>query len=192
MLKSDRLAPDFVWNHSLFWLFLKSVKTKVLFVSAWLLTKSCFCTEPAQGGSYENGASFYQPPFLSGKFTLKILTLQTYLVGGRSENAGKFLSSPNGLFGFSPTFYPQKASILTEVMGEDKKTLTVFSTLAKNSVKFFSQKGFTRALSLLFANILDLCSNRRDTPCVNEKDIMRDTRGLSFFCTENKKWFASW
>ena len=52
--------------------------------------------EPAHGGRYENGACFYQPPFLSGKFTLKILTLQTYLVGGRCENAGKFLSSPNG------------------------------------------------------------------------------------------------
>ena len=77
--------------------------------------------EPAHGGRYENGACFYQPPFLSGKFTLKILTLQTYLVG------------------------------------EDKKTLTIFSTLAKNSVKFFSQKGFTMAFLLLFANILDLC-----------------------------------
>ena len=42
------------------------------------------------GERYENGACFYQPPFLSGKFTLKILTLQTYLVGERSENAGKF------------------------------------------------------------------------------------------------------
>jgi hypothetical protein len=52
-------------------------------------------------------------------------------VGGRSENAGKFLSSPNGLFGFLPTFYPQKSSILTEVMGEDKKTLTIFSSLTK-------------------------------------------------------------
>ena len=51
---------------------------------------SCFYTEPAQEGTYENGACFYQPPFLSGKFTLKILTLQTYLEGGRSENAGKF------------------------------------------------------------------------------------------------------
>jgi len=140
MLKSDRLAPDFVWNHSLFWLFLKSVKIKVLFVTAWLLTKSCFCTEPAQGGSYENGASFYQPPFLSGKFTLKILTLQTYLVGGRSENAGKFLSSPNGLFGFLPTFYPQKSSILTEVVGEDKKTLTIFSSLTKILWSFFHKR----------------------------------------------------
>ena len=35
--------------------------------------------------------------------------------------------------------------------GEDKKTLTIFSTLAKNSVKFFSQNRFTSAFSLLFA-----------------------------------------
>ena len=33
----------------------------------------------------------------------------------------KMLASPFGLFGFLPTFYPQKTSILTEVMGEDKK-----------------------------------------------------------------------
>ena len=44
---------------------------------------------------------------------------------------GDMLASPNGLLGFSPTFYPQKSSILTEVMGEDKKTLTVFSSLTK-------------------------------------------------------------
>ncbi len=43
----------------------------------------------------------------------------------------KMLASPNGLLGFSPTFYPQKSSILTEVMGEDKKTLTIFSSLTK-------------------------------------------------------------
>ena len=44
---------------------------------------------------------------------------------------GDMLASPNGLFGFLPTFYPQKSSILTEVVGEDKKTLTVFSSLTK-------------------------------------------------------------
>ena len=32
-----------------FWVFLKSVKIKVLFVSAWLLTKSCFWTLPIKG-----------------------------------------------------------------------------------------------------------------------------------------------
>ena len=64
---------------------------------------------------------------------------------------GDMFASPNGLLGFLPTFYPQKSSILTKVMGEDKKTLTIFSTLAKNSVKFFSQNRFTRAFSLLFA-----------------------------------------
>ena len=26
---------------------------------------------------------------------------------------------------------------------------------------------------------------------LNIEDIMRDTRGLSFFISENKKWFAS-
>ena len=36
------------------------------------------------------GDKIFQPPFLSGKFTLKILTLQTYLMGWISENAGKF------------------------------------------------------------------------------------------------------
>ena len=35
--------------------------------------------------------------------------------------------------------------------GEDKKTLTIFSSLAKNSVKFFSQNRYTRAFLLLFA-----------------------------------------
>ncbi len=44
---------------------------------------------------------------------------------------GDMLASPNGLFGFLPTFYPQKASILTEVVGEDKKTLTVFQLSLK-------------------------------------------------------------
>jgi hypothetical protein len=86
-----------------------------------IINKVLFLNFTEQGGSYENGACFYQPPFLSGKFTLKILTEITYLVGGRNENVGKFLYSPNGLFGFSPTFYPQKSSILTEVMGEEKK-----------------------------------------------------------------------
>ena len=45
---------------------------------------------------------------------------------------GDMLALPNGLFGFLPTFYPQKSSILTEVMGEDKKTLTIFLSLTKN------------------------------------------------------------
>ena len=111
--------------------FYERCKNQGSFCKCLIINKVLFLYLTEHGGSYENGACFYQPPFLSGKFTLKILTLQTYLVGGRSENAGKFLSSPNGLFGFLPTFYPQKSSILTEVMGEDKKTLTVFSSLTK-------------------------------------------------------------
>ena len=48
-LKSDRFAPNFVWNLSEFWVFLKSVKIKVLFVSAWLLTKIQFYILPSMG-----------------------------------------------------------------------------------------------------------------------------------------------
>ena len=69
------------------------------------------------------GANIHEAQYAHGK--------ADFIVGGRSENAGKFLSSPNGLFGFLPTFYPQKSSILTEVVGENKKTLTIFSSLTK-------------------------------------------------------------
>ena len=44
---------------------------------------------------------------------------------------GDMLASPNGLFGFLPTFYPQKSSILTEVMGEENKMAGIFSSLTK-------------------------------------------------------------
>ena len=111
--------------------FSEKLKNQGSFCNCLIINKVLFLNLAEQGGTYENGACFYQPPCLSGKFPLKILTLQTYLVGGRNENAGKFLSSPFGLFGFLPTFYPQKTSILTEVVGEDKKMLTIFSSLTK-------------------------------------------------------------
>ena len=96
-----------------------------------IINKVLFLHLTEHGGSYENGSSFYLPPFLSDNFTLKILTLQTYLVGGKSENAGKFLSDPNGLLGFLPTFHPQNSSILTEVVGEENKMAGIFSSLTK-------------------------------------------------------------
>ena len=74
---------------------------------------------------------FIIPHFCLENLPSKFLPCKLTLWGGRSENDGKFLSSPNGLFGFLPKFYPQKTSILTEVMGEDKKTLTIFSSLIK-------------------------------------------------------------
>ena len=67
------------------------------------------------------GQVFISPHFCLENLPSKFLPCKLTLWGGRSENAVKFLSSPNGLFGFLPTFYPQKSSILTEVMGEDKK-----------------------------------------------------------------------
>ena len=67
----------------------------------------------------------FSPMQASGWFSDEQEPLQEWII------YGDMLASPNGLLGFSPTFYPQKSSILTEVMGEDKKTLTVFSSLTK-------------------------------------------------------------
>ncbi len=54
-------------------------------------------------------------------------------------------------FDFTAKFSSFKLKMQFIMVGEDKKTLTIFLTLAKNSVKFFSQNRFTRAFSLLFA-----------------------------------------
>ena len=124
-------CPKFCLKSVSFLSFSEKCKNQGSFCKCLIINKVLFLYLTEHGGRYENGACFYQPPFLSGKFPLKILTEITYLVGGRSENAGKFLSAPNGLFGFLPTFYPQKTTILTEVVGEDKKMLTIFSSLTK-------------------------------------------------------------
>ena len=71
----------------------------------------------------------FSPMQASGWFSDEQEPLQEWIY--ISNIYGDMLASPNGLLGFSPTFYPQKSSILTEVMGEDKKTLTVFSSLTK-------------------------------------------------------------
>ena len=114
-------SPEFCLKSLSFLTFSGKCKNQGSFCKCLIINKVLFLHLTEHGGRYENGACFYLPPFLSGKFTLKILTLQTYLMGGRNENAGKFLFSPNGLFSFLPTFYPQKSSILTEVMGEANK-----------------------------------------------------------------------
>ena len=67
--------------------FSEKCKNQGSFCKCLIISKVLFLHLTEHGGSYENGACFYLPPFLLGKFTLKILTLQTYLVEGRSENA---------------------------------------------------------------------------------------------------------
>ena len=74
---------------------------------------------------------FISPHFCLENLPSKFLSCKLTLWGEEVKTLASFLSSPNSLFEFLPTFYPQKASILTEVMGEDKKTLTVFSSLTK-------------------------------------------------------------
>ena len=83
-------CPGFCLKSLSFLSFSEKRKNQGSFCKCLIINKNTILHLTEQGGTYENGACFYQPPFLSGKFTLKILTLQTYLVGGRSENAGKF------------------------------------------------------------------------------------------------------
>ena len=40
--------------------------------------------------------------------------------------------------------------------------------------------------------VREFVSYMAELKLVKRKDIMRDTRGLSFFMSKNKKWFASW
>ena len=139
-LKSDRFAADWVWNLSEILSFLKGVKIKVVFVSGWLSTISLLTPLPCLGEANKMGQVSVYPHFCLTNLPSKFLPDWLALRGGRSENAGKFLSSPNGLFGFLPTFHPQKSSILTEVTGEDKKTLTVFSSLRKIQIRSGKRK----------------------------------------------------
>ena len=83
-------CPGFCLKSLSFLSFSEKCKNQGSFCKCLIINKNAILHLTEHGGSYENGACFYQPPFLSGKFTLKILTLQTYLVGGKSENAGKF------------------------------------------------------------------------------------------------------
>ena len=145
-------CPGFRLKSLSFLTFSEKCKNQGSFCKCLIINKVLFLLLAEHGGSYENGASFYQPPFLSGKFTLKILTLQIYLMGWINENAGKFLSS---IWIFTDIL-PSKSINSYRGNGGRSENADHFSTLAKNSVKFFSQKGFTRAFSLLFATYPNL------------------------------------
>ena len=70
---------------------------------------------------------FISPHFCLENLSSKFLPCKLTLWGEEV----KMLASPNGLFGFLPTFYPQKSSILTEVVGEANKMAGIFSSLTK-------------------------------------------------------------
>ena len=132
-------CPEFCQNSVWILSFSEKCKNQGSFCKCFIINKNAILHLTEHGGSYENGACFYQPPV----FVWKIYPQNSYLAnlpcvgGGEVKMLASFLSSPNGLFRFLPTFYPQKSSILTEVMGEDKKTLTIFSSLIKILWSFF-------------------------------------------------------
>ena len=70
---SDCFATNFVWNLSEFWVFLKVPKIKVLFVSAWLLTKMQFHILPSMGEVTKTERVFIFPHFCLENLPSKIL-----------------------------------------------------------------------------------------------------------------------
>ena len=128
--------------------FSERCKNQGSFCKCFIINKVLFLYRTCARGKLRKRSVFLSAPiFVWDNLPSKFLPCKLTFWGEEV----KMLASSNGLLGFLPTFYPQKSSILTEVVGEDKKTLTIFSTLAKNSVKFFSQNRFTRAFSVLFA-----------------------------------------
>ena len=73
-------CPGFCLKSVSFLSFSEKCKNQDAFCKCFIINKVLFLYLTEHGGSYENGACFYQPPFLSGKFTLKILTELIYLV----------------------------------------------------------------------------------------------------------------
>ena len=65
-----------------------------------------------------------------------------------------------------------------KMVGEDKKMLTIFSTLAKKSVKFFLQNRFTRAFLLLFATAPTTTATAATRPQKRKKLSFRSCKRL--------------
>ena len=103
-------------------------------------------------------AYFRNRPFCPG-FCLKSLSFLTFFE--KCKNQGSFCKC----LIINKVFFLH----LTEVMGEEVKTLTIFSSLAKNSVKFFSQKCFTRDFSMRFAIYPNLAVTAATRPLKRKK-----------------------
>ena len=93
-------SPDFVWNLSEFWVFLKGVKIKVLFVSAWLLTRSCFYTLPSKGKHTKTERVFISPHFCLGNLPSKFLPCKLTLWGEEVKTLTIFSSLTKILWSF--------------------------------------------------------------------------------------------
>ena len=81
-------------------------------------------------------------------------------------------------FDFTAKFWVFKFKMRFWMAGEDKKTLTIFSSLTKNSVKFFSQNRFTRAFLLLFATSLTSTATAATRPLKLKKLSFRSCKRL--------------
>ena len=170
-LKSDRFAPDFVWNLSEFWVFLKSVKIKVLFVSAWLLTKIQFYILPSKGEDTKTERVFISPHFCLENLPSKFLPCKLTLWGEEVKMLASFYLHPMVYLDFYRHFTLKKHQILPRSWGKIKKRRPFFQLSPKILWSFFTKplhKGFFAA----FCHLPDHFCNRCDTPSVTQKIVI--------------------
>ena len=74
---------------------------------------------------------FISPHFCLENLPSKFLPCKLTLWGEEVKILASFYLHPTVYLDFYRHFTLKKSSILTEVMGEDKKTLTIFSSLTK-------------------------------------------------------------
>ena len=74
-------CPGFCLKSLSFLSFSEKCKNQCSFCKCLIINKVCFCTEPAHGGRYENGACFYQPHFCLKKLPSKFLPCKLTLWG---------------------------------------------------------------------------------------------------------------
>ena len=101
-------CPGFRLKSVSFLSFSEKCKNQGSFCKHLIINKVLFLNLTEHGGSCENGACFYWPPFLSGKFTFKILTLQTYLVGGKKWKCWQVFIFPQWSIGIFTDILPSK------------------------------------------------------------------------------------
>ena len=144
-----------VWNLSKIWVFLKSAKIKILFVSAWLLTKSCFWTLPSMGEVTKTERVFICPIFV-----WKIYPQNSYLAnlpcGGKKWKCWKvFIFTQRSIWIFTDIL-PSK--IINSYRGNGKKIkwLAFFQVWQKFCEVFFT-KPLHNGIFAAFCHLTDLC-----------------------------------
>ena len=129
---------------------------------------SCFYILPSMGGDTKTERVFISPHFCLKNLPSKFLPCKLSLWGEEVKTLANFYLHPTVYLDFYRHSTLKNNQFLPRSCGKIKNADRFFKS-NKNSVKFFSQKGFTRAFSMLFAILPEPCCNRRDTPPETQK-----------------------